>query len=84
MKAILAILIAVCLISCGPAYQGTVDNEALTQQNAVVNVTLAKAILALHERLSALEREIAALGGIETILEWIKAHEALKAKEAAP
>ena len=85
MKATLAALI-ICLISCGPAYQGTVDNEILTRQTAAVNITLAEAVLALHNRLTVLEQQITTLdGGIRTILEWIQIHEQLKAQpEAAP
>lgn len=86
MRATLAALIIICLISCGPAYQGTVDNETLTRQNAVANIQLAEAILALHNRLVVLERQITTLdGGIRVILEWIQIHEQLKAQpEAAP
>ena len=82
MKATLAILIAVCLISCGSTYQGTVDVETLTRQNTVTNTLLAEAIIALHNRLIALEQQTETFNVV--ILEWIKAHEALKAKEAAP
>ena len=80
MRVILAAIIAVCLISCGSAYQGTVDSETLTRQNVAVNITLAEAVLALHNRLTVLEQQITTLdGGIRIILEWIQIHEQLKA-----
>jgi len=82
MKATLAALIAVCLLSCGPAYQGTVDVEALTLQNAAANIQLARAALVLDARLRVLEGKIAALdGGIRAILEWIRIYEQEKARQ---
>ena len=85
MKVILTTLITICLISCGSTYQGTVDAETLIRQTAVTNTLLAEAIIALHNRLIVLEQQIETLdGGMVVILEWIKAHEALKAKEAVP
>ena len=84
MKRTLAALIAVCLISCGPAYQGAVDIETLTLQNAAANIQLARAALALDARLRVLEGKIAALdGGIGTILEWIRIYEREKARQEA-
>ena len=83
--ATLAALIAVCLISCGPAYQGTVDVETLTLQNAAANIQLARAVLVLDARLKVLERKIAALdGGIGTILEWIRIHEQRNKDQVEP
>ena len=84
MKLVLAALIAICLISCGSTYQGTVNVEALTLQNAAANIQLARAVLALDARLKVLERKIAMLdGGIGTILEWIRIYEQEKARQEA-
>ena len=84
MRVILAALIAVCLISCGPTYQGTVDVETLTLQNAAANIQLARAALALDARLRVLEGKIAALdGGIGTILEWIRIYEQQKVRQGS-
>lgn len=82
MKRTLAALIVVCLISCGPAYQGTVDSETLTRQNTVVNIKLAEAILALLKRQAALEQQIKTMnGGIGAIMEWIRIYEQEKARQ---
>ena len=63
MKRLSLLILAVCLIGCGAAYQGDVTTDVLARQATATNIIFGHAILSLQEQIDSLGVEIAATGG---------------------